>query len=250
MSDLNDNREGGLFSDDYEVPKRENPYKKKKKETEDAAVAYLREEDEPVEQKRENPYLNKNKRKKKYRDKTAEEPMDKPAESREAPPIDESRVTLDRDGAHLERRKIPVKERWNNFIFTHVKLICFIGGVILVLLFISAPAIYYGIQDAHEAAEREEKEPLTFTYIQGLTDRAEPPTWKDFEKFYYKEEVNENGVTWFVPVEDGDRFEIWISGESTTLRPVYVHLYDFDTGAEADLTEGSADLEEFLKQIS
>ncbi len=250
MPDLNDNRdrEGGLFSDDYEVPKRENPYKKKKKETEDTAAAYLREEDGPVGSKRENPYLNRSKKKQKGT--TATEAENVIEEDREAPPIDESRVTLDKDGAHLEGRKIPLKERWNNFIFAHVKLICFIGGVILVLLFISAPAIYYGIQDAHEAAEKEAKEPLTFTYIQGLADRAEPPTWKDFEKFYYKEEVNENGVTWFVPVEDGNRFEIWISGASTNLRPLYVHLYDFDTGAEADLTKGLADLEEFLKQIS
>ena len=42
MADANENREGGLFSDDYEIPKRENPYKKKKKteQTEDKADAY------------------------------------------------------------------------------------------------------------------------------------------------------------------------------------------------------------------
>ncbi len=250
MSDLNDNRdrEGGLFSDDYEVPKRENPYKKKKKDTKDPAAAYLREEDEPIEPKRENPYLSKSK--KKHTHKAPEESSEDLGENREAPPIDESRVTLDRDGAHLERRKLPIKERWNNFVFAHVKLICFIGGVILLLLFISAPAIYYGIQDAHEEAEKESKESLTFTYIQGLADRAEPPTWQDFENFYYKEQLNENGLTWFVPVGEDDRFEVWISGVSTTRRPAYVYLYDFDTGAKADLGQGSAELDAFLDQIS
>ena len=248
MADYNDNRdrEGGLFSDDYEIPKRENPYKKKKKDTEDPAAAYLREEDAPVAPKRENPYLSKAKRKKN----PIEAPTEEVEEDREAPPVDESRVTRDENGSHIEKRKLPLKERWNNFIFSHVKLICFIGGVILLLLFISAPAIYYGIRDAHEETQKETKEPLTFTYVQGLTERAESPTWQDFEKFYYKEQLNENGLTWFVPIGDDGRFEVWISGVSTSQRPVYVYLYDFDTGAEADLCKGSAEFEAFLDQIS
>ncbi len=240
MSDLNDNREGGLFSDDYEIPKRENPYKKKKK-TEDSAAAYVPTEDKPLEIKRENPYKRKTATPVKDQAATQE------SESREAPPTDESHAFRDSDGTHLAKHEKPLRERWNDFIFSHVKLICFIGGVFVVLLFIAAPAIYYGVQDAREQAEQEAKDPLTMNYVKGLADKSEPITWSDFTRFYYEEQITSTGVSWRVSVGDGDRYLIIIGGANTRTLPDDVTLYDFHTNDKVDLTQGLMALEAFLE---
>ena len=240
MAELNDRDEGGLFSDDYEIPKRENPYKKKKKPdpTEDRAAAYVPTEDKPRETKRENPYK---------RQSSTPEPVkvEADAEGREAPPVDHARIYQDHRGVHLEKQESSLKDRWDNFIFNHVKLICFIGGVIAVLLFIAAPAIYYGVQDAREQAEQEAKDPLTMNYVKGLADKSEPITWRDLVSFPYDETIASDSVTWMIKVKDTD-FEVWISGVSTQTLPTYVYLYDMRTGDKADLTEGLAELERFL----
>ncbi len=241
MAELNDRDEGGLFSDDYEIPKRENPYKKKKKPdpTEDRAAAYVSAEDKPLETKRENPYKRKS-------------PPHKPVKSeadtegREAPQISNDHTYRDQHGVHLERHEKSLKDRWDDFIFNHVKLICFIGGVIVLLLFISAPAIYYGIQDAREQAEQEAKEPLTMNYVRGLSDKASPITWSDLVSFPYDETIASDSVTWMIKVKDTD-FEVWISGVSTQKLPTYVYLYDMGTGDRVDLSEGLVKLEKFLE---
>lgn len=243
MSDLNDNREGGLFSDDYEIPKRENPYKKKKKtdEPEDKAAAYVSTEEKPVETKRENPY----KRRSRTPKPSAEKSTDDDGEGREAPPMDDSRAYRDDDGIHLPKHQKPLRERWNDFIFSHVKLICFIGGVIVFLLFITAPTVYYGIQEAREQAEIEAKDPLTMNYVKGLADKSEPITWSDLVSFHYDETVAADSVTWMVKVTDTN-YEVWVSGVSTQKLPTYVYLYDMTTGDKVDLTRGLAELERFL----
>ena len=240
MSDLNDNREGGLFSDDYEIPKRENPYKKKKKteKTDDPASVCVFSEDKPRETKRENPY----KRKSPVKENTEEVEN---TDVGEAPPVNNSGLYRDERGFHLPKYERSLKDRWDAFIFNHVKLICFIGGVMAVLLFISAPAIYYGIQDAREQAEQEAKDPLTMNYVKGLADKSEPITWRDLVSFPYDETVASDSVTWMIKVKDTD-YEVWISGVSTQTLPNYVYLYDMRTGDRADLTEGLSELERFL----
>lgn len=238
MAELNDRDEGGLFSDDYEIPKRENPYKKKKKteQAEDKAAASVPAEDKLREVKRENPYKRKPKRMKVVYEST---------ESREAPPVDDSRAFQDSDGTHLPKYEKSFGDRWNDFIFNHIKLICFIGGVIVVLLFISAPAIYYGIQDAREQAEQEAKDPLTLNYVKGLADKSTPITWSDLVSFSYDETDASDSVTWMFKVQDTD-FEVWISGTNTQKLPTYVRLYDMKTGDMVDLGEGLLALEDFL----
>ena len=240
MSDLNDNREGGLFSDDYEIPKRENPYKKKKQKPapEERTDGESSEEYMPAEEKRENPYKRapRASKKEKFHGDT----------DGEAPPVDEMRAYQDSEGTHLPKEEKSIGERWNDFIFNHVKLICFIGGVIVLLLFISAPAIYYGIQDAREAAEIAAKDPLTMTYIQGLADKSEPIQWRDLVSFRYDETKTSDSVTWMLPVENS-HYEVWISGVNTQSLPVYVRLYNMRTGDMVDLREGSAALDAFLR---
>lgn len=240
MADANENREGGLFSDDYEIPKRENPYKKKKKteQTEDKADAYVHCEDHPVEAKRENPYKRKTPTSRPA--KTAVDDEDRELQSQSA-----SRTYHDRDGVHLEKYEKSLKDRWDEFIFNHVKLICFIGGVVFLLLFISAPAIYYGIQDAREQAEQETKDPLTMNYVKGLADKTEPITWSDLVSFPYDETSSSDSITWMIKVEDTE-YEIWISGANTRNLPTYVYLFDMRTGDKVDLTQGLTELERFL----
>lgn len=243
MAKQNDREEGGLFSDGFEVPKRENPYKKKKKpdSTDDRAAAYVHSEDRTAEIKRENPY----RRRSSATASGIQENTSDGTEEREAPPVDESRAYRDRNGTHLPTHEKSLRERWSDFIFSHVKLICFIGGVILLLLFISAPAIYYGVRDAREQAEQESKAPLTLDYVMGLADKSEPITWQDLVSFPYDETVASDSVTWMLKVKNTD-YEVWISGVSTRNLPTYVYLYDMRTGDKVDLTEGPTALERFL----
>ena len=243
MGELNDRDEGGLFSDDYEIPKRENPYKKKKKtdSADDPASAYVPTEDKPAE-KRENPYKHKTKERKPGKRGEIAAQGDG-----EAPPVDDSHTYRDQGGVHLLERKKPIRQRMSDFMFSHVKLICFIGGVIAVLLFISAPAIYYGIQDAREAAQNAEKEPLTMNYVKGLADKTSPITWEDLKKFPYDESTASESVTWRIDVKD-TRCQVWISGVSTQKAPTYVYMYDMSTGDKVDLSDGLMALEDFLEE--
>ncbi len=241
MADMNDQREGGLFSDDYEIPKRENPYKKKKQKEEpkDRSLDYVPSEDKPIPEKRENPYT-RNKRKKD--DPTSSSQVEEDT-TREA---DDTRIRDDDEGTHVESRPKSLKDRWSDFIFTHVKLICFIGGVIFLLLFISAPAIYDGIKAAQKEEELASKQPLTLTYVQGLADKSSPITWSDLVSFPYDESKTSDSVTWMIRVK-GTNYEVWISGKTTQNLPTYVYLFDMSTGDKVDLSEGLSAVEDFLE---
>lgn len=229
MAELNDRDEGGLFSDDYEIPKRENPYKKKKPTPEESADPPRKVKKKKAEDKQE-----------------VSSPMDK-VEDRPAPPLNESFLTEDEEGIHMPARDRSFKESWDGFIFNHVKLICFICGVIIFLLFVSAPAIYYGVQDAREQAEQNAKDPLTLNYVKGLADKSSPITWSDLVSFPYDETDASDSVTWMLKIQ-GTSYEVWISGTSTQTLPTYVHLYDMRTGDMVDLEKGLAEVERFLAE--
>ncbi len=227
MADLNDREEGGLFSDDYEIPKRENPYKKKKSTSEALT-------DEP-----------QRKDKRKDRAKRSFSALDETEDEQQAPSQEPESLTEDEDGVHMPKRYRSLKDRWNDFIFRHVKLFVFICCMIGLLLFIAAPAIYYGVQDAREAAEIASKDPLTMTYVKGLADKSAPITWSDLVSFPYDETVASDSVTWMIKVKDTN-FEVWVSGTNTQTLPAYVYLYDMGTGDKVDLTKDLLELEEFL----
>ena len=186
--------------------------------------------DSTTPQKRENPYKKKKKT-----------PPPKPTEI-EVEDVGEE----DAPTPQTSPRK-SLKDRWDDFIFAHVKLIVFIVGVTVVVMLLGPFSVFRiaeWVQDAKEQAEMAEKDALTVQYVRGLCDKAEPITWRDFEPFYYEDRSSSKYCTWIIPVEG--QYEVWIGGADTNKMPDYVTMYSSTTGEKVELTEGLFTLDEFL----
>ena len=182
--------------------------------------------------KRENPYKKKKKT-----------PPPPPS------PVEDDTPTQGDDVTTPSGKKKSLKERWDDFIFAHVKLIVFIIGVTVVVMLLGPFSVFRiaeWVEEAQKQAEMAEKDKLTVTYVQGLCDKAEPITWRDLERFYYDDRSSDKYCTWVIPVED--KYEVWIGGASTQKMPDYVTMYSNTTGKKVDLTEGLFTLNEFLEE--
>ncbi len=187
--------------------------------------------DEPTPAKRENPYLRKNRARAKATrtadvSSTAVTDMSEPAE---APAANEK--TAPAQG----RRSV------SQFFSEHVKLITTIVTVMVLLSLVIITDVVGWVEDAVAAYEQKDKDPLTLDYVEALTHKSDPITWRDLASFKrYKTSTAENSVTWFFEVE-GTTYQVWISGPSTGDLPTYVRLYDMASDAAIDLTRQSMD---------
>lgn len=222
MSENQQNRdpseEGGLFSENYEVPKRENPYLKKNREKAKAEKA-----EKAAKPKREKPV------------RAAEEvtlPSD-PVESEDV-------VSADGEAS-------PRKRTFSDWMFEHVKLIATIATVLVVLSLVLITDVVGVVEDLIYQSQQASKEELTLTYVQGLAEKSTPITWDDLDKFRRDETKAADSITWMVPVK-GSGYEVWISGVSTSKRPTYVYLFDMKTGDHMVL--GADDFEAFIQSHS
>ena len=222
MSENQQNRdpseEGGLFSENYEVPKRENPYLKKNREKAKAEKA-----EKAAKPKREKPV------------RAAEEvtlPSD-PVESEDIVPAD--------------GEESPRKRTFSDWMFEHVKLIATIATVLVVLSLVLITDVVGVVEDLIYQSQQASKEELTLTYVQGLAEKSTPITWDDLDKFRRDETKAADSITWMVPVK-GSGYEVWISGVSTSKRPTYVYLFDMKTGDHMVL--GTDDFEAFIQSHS
>ena len=222
MSENQQNRdpseEGGLFSENYEVPKRENPYLKKNREKAKAEKA-----EKAAKPKREKPV------------RAAEEvtlPSD-PVESEDVVPED--------------GEESPRKRTFSDWMFEHVKLIATIATVLVVLSLVLITDVVGVVEDLIYQSQQASKEELTLTYVQGLAEKSTPITWDDLDKFRRDETKAADSITWMVPVK-GSGYEVWISGVSTSKRPTYVYLFDMKTGDHMVL--GADDFEAFIQSHS
>ena len=222
MSENQQNRdpseEGGLFSENYEVPKRENPYLKKHREKAKAEKA-----EKAAQPKREKPV------------RAAEEvtlPSD-PVESEDIVPAD--------------GEESPRKRTFSDRMFEHVKLIATIATVLVVLSLVLITDVVGVVEDLIYQSQQASKEELTLTYVQGLAEKSTPITWDDLDKFRRDETKAADSITWMVPVK-GSGYEVWISGVSTSKRPTYVYLFDMKTGDHMVL--GADDFEAFIQSHS
>ena len=221
---MNENNEqNGLFSEDYEAPKRENPYLKK----------------------------NRDKAKAEKAPKPPKEKMTKPAEA-ESPyvaaedkplyPVDQPAPAPAREeGGYVRKRT------FSDWMFEHVKLIATIATVLVVLALVLITDVVTIVENAITQSQQAEKEEITLTYVKGLTEKSSPITWKDVERFRYDESDAKNSVTWMLPVKDSG-YELWISGVSTDKPPVYVYLFDMRTGDR--LVIGEENFDAFIEEHS
>lgn len=218
MRENQDNNGGGLFSEDYVPLTRENPYKKKKKV-------------KPAPPAEDNP------------------PTDVWDTDRGFAPI-ESDVDGERAGegeSKMKPRQKSFKDRFDDFMFNHVKLMVFIAGVTVVVMLLGPFSVFRiaeWVEDAQKQSEMQDKGTMSVTYVRGLCRKDSPITWGDVEKFYYEDRSSDTYCTWVAPVEGG--YEVWIGGADTSKHPDYVVMYDSSTGRKVSLTEGMGALESFL----
>ena len=218
---MNENNEqsGGLFSDDYEAPKRENPYLKKNRDKAKAERAPKEKKPRRTAETDPAPASERDQFPK---------PADKPTDATPTPPP-------------AEEESSTHKRSFSDWYFEHVKLIVAIVAVLLVLSLVLITDVVEIVTDLVTQSEQEEKEGLTLNYVKGLTLKSEPITWNDLDKFRRDESEAKDSVTWMIPVKGTD-YELWISGVSTDKAPSYIYLYHMRTGDRLVIGEEDFDL--------
>ena len=218
---MNDNNEqNGLFSDEYETPKRVNPYLKKNKE----------------KTKAEKP-----KREKKTRE--ADSPYVAAADDKPAPADPHAYDTPpsyedpDREVGYTHKRT------FSDWMFEHVKLIATIATIIVVLSLVLITDVVSIAEKLITQAQQADSEPISLNYIYGLTQKSDPIQWRDLEKFRHEVSKADDSVTWKLEVGD-TQYELWVSGADMSKPPSDIWLIDWNTGDRMIL--GEDDLEQFL----
>ena len=219
---MNENNEqnGGLFSEEYEAPKRENPYLKKNRDKAKAEKAPKEKKTQPAEA--ESPYVA-------TEDKPLY-PVDQPAP---APAREE--------GGYVRKRT------FSDWMFEHVKLIATIATILVVLSLVLITDVVGVVEKIITQTQQADKEAITLTYVKGLSELGQPITWGHLDKFRRDETGGKDSVTWMLEVEGTD-YELWVSGVSTEKPPVYVYLFHMRTGDR--LVLGEEDFDAFIESHS
>ena len=179
--------------------------------------------------KRENPYLKKNREKAKT-----------PKESTPRPGAE----TTDTDGENPVGADHTRRRTFSDWMFEHVKLIATIATVLVVLSLVLITDVVGVVENMIFQSQQEEKELLTLNYLQGLSEKSEPVSWGDLDRFRRDESRASDSVTWMLSVKGG-QYELWISGTSVKKNPSYVYLFDMRTGDK--MVFGEDDLDTFLR---
>lgn len=223
---MNENNEqnGGLFSDEYEAPKRENPYLKKNRDKAKAEKAPKppKEKKSKAAPEPESPYVA-------VEDKPLY-PVDQPAP---APAREE--------GGYVRKRT------FSDWMFEHVKLIATIATILVVLSLVLITDVVGVVENLITQSQQADKEEITLTYVKGLSEMGQPITWQNLDKFRRRESKATDSITWMLEVEGTD-YELWVSGVSTDKPPVYVYLYHMRTGDR--LVLGEEDFDRFIEEHS
>ena len=214
----NNEQNGGLFSDEYETPKRENPYLKK---TRDKAKAEKVKAKKEKFAETESPYV------------VAE---DKPLYTEDQP------APAPAEGEGYVR-----KRTFSDWMFEHVKLIATIATILVVLSLVLITDVVGIVERIITQTQQADKEEITLTYVKGLSEMSQPISWQNLDKFRRDETTVTDSVTWMLKVEGTD-YELWVSGVSTEKPPVYVYLFDMKTGDR--LVLGEEDFDAFIESHS
>ena len=215
---MNENNEqNGLFSEEYEAPKRENPYLKKNRDKAKAEKTKAKKE-KPAEV--ESPYV-------------AVE--DKPLYPEDQP------APAPAEGGYVRKRT------FSDWMFEHVKLIATIATILMVLSLVLITDVVGIVERIITQTQQADKEEITLTYVKGLSEMSQPISWQNLDKFRRDETKATDSVTWMLKVEGTD-YELWVSGVSTEKPPLYVYLFDMKTGDRLIL--GEEDFDAFIESHS
>ena len=207
----NQNEGGGLFSDDYEAPKRENPY------------------------------LKKNREKAKAEKKQAKQAQMTATPREEFTAVEEPAPRV----SPVEEGESPRRKSFSDWMFEHVRVIAALATVVVVLSLVLITDVVSIVENMVTQSQQADKEELTLNYVKGLTEKSTPITWANLQKFRYDSTDAKGSITWMLPVK-GTSFELWISGVSTDKPPVYIYLYDMRTGDR--LVIGEEDFDTFIQE--
>ena len=177
--------------------------------------------------KRENPYLKKNREKVKAHKESTPRPRAEAADGE-----------MPVGGDHVRRRT------FSDWMFEHVKLIATVATVLVVLSLVLITDVVGVVENMIFQSQQEEKELLTLNYLKGLSEKPEPISWNDLDRFRRDESRASDSVTWMLSVKGG-QYELWISGVSVQKKPSYVYLFDMRTGDK--MVFGEDDLDTFLR---
>ena len=133
----------------------------------------------------------------------------------------------------------------SDWMFEHVKAIATVATILVVLALVLITDVVTLAEKAITQAQQADREEITLTYVQGLSEMGQPITWKNLEKFRRDETKAKDSVTWMLPVK-GTNYELWISGYSTDKAPTYVYLFDMQTGDRLAL--GKEDFCDFVEE--
>jgi hypothetical protein len=221
---MNENNEqNGLFSEDYEAPKRENPYLKKNRDKAKAEKA-----PKPPQEKKTKPA-------------EAESPY-VATEDKPLYPVDQPAPAPAREeGGYVRKRT------FSDWMFEHVKLIATIATILVVLSLVLITDVVGVVERIITQTQQADKEAITLTYVKGLSELGQPITWGHLDKFRRDETGGKDSVTWMLEVEGTD-YELWVSGVSTEKPPVYVYLFHMRTGDR--LVLGEEDFDAFIESHS
>lgn len=236
-NDRQDQNEGGLFSDDYEAPKRENPYLKKNREkaaAEAAKAEAARAEKAAKEEAKRQRKIKAAARAEADRvARMAGGDMDTPTESVADEPVE----------GYTHRRT------FSDFIFEHVKLITAIVTACLILSLVLITDVISIVENLITESQQADKEYISLNYVEGLTQLSEPVTWGHLTKFRRDTNATKNTLTWTLEVgEERSRYIVKISGTDISHAPTYVRLYDMDTGDFMDINKD--DFDKFIAEHS
>ena len=124
-------------------------------------------------------------------------------------------------------------------------MIATIATIIVVLSLVLITDVVGMIESAVAKSKQGDRQEITLSYVEELSETGQPITWKHLEKFRRDETKAKDSVTWMLPVK-GTNYELWISGYSTDKSPVYVYLFDMRTGDR--LVLGEEDFDSFIEQ--
>ena len=174
--------------------------------------------------KQENPYLKKN---------------------REKPPKEPKLRATGRKPPKSKAKGNTPRRTFSDWMFEHVKVIATIATIVVVLSLVLITDVVGVVENAIEKSKQDERQEITLAYVEGLSELGEPISWKHLERFRRDETKAKDSVTWMLPVKGTD-FELWISGRSTDTPPIYVYLFDMETGDRLIL--GKEDFYAFVEQ--
>ena len=217
----NNEQNGGLFSDEYEAPKRENPYLKKNR---DKAKA------EKTEAKKEKPAEAAS---------AYVATEDKPMTAEEAPVARPVYTPAREEGGYVRKRT------FSDWMFEHVKLIATIATILVVLSLVLITDVVGIVENLITQSQQADSEAISLNYIYGLTQKSDSIQWRDFEKVRHKVSKADDSVTWKLEVGD-TQYELWVSGADMSKPPSDIWLIDWNTGDRMIL--GEDDLEQFLAE--